>query len=163
MNDYKFIPPNITRKIVSKVMMYIFDEKYDSILVFTQPQFPEAGLQIPAGTIEAEESVEHAAARELQEETGLGNSVGLSYFAVTYFDMQEFKDEVHIRHWFTGVYKSETPNSSWIYLENQGEDLPDLEYSYSWIPIEEAHHLIAGHGHLADLAHSILLQSELEN
>ena len=41
------------------------------LLVFEHRDIPDAGVQVPAGGIEADESVEDAARRELREETGV--------------------------------------------------------------------------------------------
>lgn len=41
------------------------------LLVLDQPEAPEAGVQLPAGGVEAGETPEAAAGRELGEETGL--------------------------------------------------------------------------------------------
>ncbi|WP_231514871.1 NUDIX hydrolase [Oceanobacillus salinisoli] len=42
------------------------------VLVFQHP-IPEAGLQIPKGTVKAQEDTYHAVMREIEEETGLKN------------------------------------------------------------------------------------------
>lgn len=41
------------------------------LLVFSQPLSPEAGIQVPAGTIGENETPEDAVQREAREETGL--------------------------------------------------------------------------------------------
>ncbi len=52
-----------------KVLIYITQN--DRLLVFRHTQFPEAGIQVPAGTIKAGEDPLQAALREAWEETGL--------------------------------------------------------------------------------------------
>lgn len=58
---------------VEKVVAYITREVAGKrqLLVFTHRDHPEAGVQVPGGTVEAGESVESALLREVEEETGL--------------------------------------------------------------------------------------------
>ena len=48
-------------------------EGAERLLRFTHPDFPEAPIQIPGGTVEKGEAVESALHREIEEETGLAN------------------------------------------------------------------------------------------
>ena len=43
----------------------------DRLLVFRHTQFPEAGIQVPGGSVEPGEDLSAAALREAREETGL--------------------------------------------------------------------------------------------
>ena len=43
------------------------------LLVFTETDCPEAGLQVPAGTLEPGEDPRSGVLREAEEETGLSN------------------------------------------------------------------------------------------
>ncbi len=43
------------------------------LVVFTQADFPEAGVQVPSGTVDSGENLEQAVLREAYEETGLLN------------------------------------------------------------------------------------------
>ncbi len=52
----------------SKVVCYIIADR--NVLVFRHRHAPEAGIQVPAGTIEACEEPRSAAKREATEETG---------------------------------------------------------------------------------------------
>lgn len=54
---------------VRKVLIYLTQGR--RLLVFSHPFHPDAGLQVPGGTIEAGEDLREAATRELAEETGL--------------------------------------------------------------------------------------------
>lgn len=80
-----------------KVVCYITRNRQD-ILVFEHTQeYPGAGIQVPAGGVEAGESLEQAAIREAFEETGLelANPVLLGW--------REWRLELHIheqRHFF---------------------------------------------------------------
>ena len=54
---------------VKKVVAY--NTRGDELLVFTHREFPEAGVQVPAGTVEEGETLDAAVLREVHEETGL--------------------------------------------------------------------------------------------
>ena len=56
-------------RVVEKAFAYITRD--DELLVFRHVDFPEAGIQVPAGTIGPGESREAAVLREAREETGL--------------------------------------------------------------------------------------------
>lgn len=52
-----------------KVLCFVTRD--ESLLVFEHADVPDAGVQVPAGGVEAGETPEHAAIRELTEEAGL--------------------------------------------------------------------------------------------
>jgi NADH pyrophosphatase NudC (nudix superfamily) len=56
-----------------KVMAYVVRQSADGrqLLVFEQDRDAEAGVQVPAGTVEDGEPIEAALWRELMEESGL--------------------------------------------------------------------------------------------
>jgi ADP-ribose pyrophosphatase YjhB (NUDIX family) len=55
--------------LIPKVSIFVIDAD-DRLLVFEHTQSPEAGIQVPAGTLEPGEDPEAGAVRELREETG---------------------------------------------------------------------------------------------
>jgi 8-oxo-dGTP diphosphatase len=55
--------------MIEKVVTYITQK--DRLLVFRHTRFPEAGIQVPAGTVREGEDLLEAAYREAIEETGL--------------------------------------------------------------------------------------------
>ena len=63
------MPPQPVPVIVEKAVCYITRDR--RILVFEHPGAPDAGIQVPAGTIEPGEDPARAALREAAEESGL--------------------------------------------------------------------------------------------
>lgn len=72
-------------KSVRKVVAYII--RNSKLLVFEHRDYPEAGIQVPAGTAGDSEDLETAVLRETAEETGL-DGLGV----VRYLGSQEFED-----------------------------------------------------------------------
>jgi 8-oxo-dGTP pyrophosphatase MutT (NUDIX family) len=62
---------------IRKTKVVIYATWGDRLLVFRQPDFPDAGIQVPGGTVEDGERIEEAAAREFKEETGLAGQQSL--------------------------------------------------------------------------------------
>ena len=57
--------PDLKRKA------YAYITYEDRLLVFSHPHAPEAGIQVPGGTLNDDERPEDAVTREAREETGL--------------------------------------------------------------------------------------------
>jgi len=88
------------------------------LLVFKHRDFPEAGVQIPAGTVEPGEPVEAALFREIREESGVtGQQVQLVR------KLAEFPDPAwgNVRHVFHLVATVDLPEH-WEWLTNDYND-----------------------------------------
>jgi 8-oxo-dGTP pyrophosphatase MutT (NUDIX family) len=80
---------------------YAYVTNRDRLLVFSHPHAPEAGIQVPAGTIEPGEHPRDAVLREAREETGLDGLQVLRFLGDDVRDMRDIgKDEVHHRYFF---------------------------------------------------------------
>ena len=73
LDFYRFLATVDTMELKRKVLAYITKEEEDGreILVFEQKDNPDAGLQVPGGTIEEDELLIDALYREIEEETGI--------------------------------------------------------------------------------------------
>ena len=84
---------------------YAYITKGSRLLLFTHPEAPEAGIQVPAGTIEAGERPEDAAMREAREETGLAGLRFERFLAHDTRDMRDWRsDELQYR-WFRETWR----------------------------------------------------------
>ncbi len=86
---------------ISKALAYITREKSGQLelLIFEHVDFPEAGLQVPAGTIDHGESPEVAVLREVLEESGLTEFIYIQKLGVFEYEAK-YKNEHHSRHVF---------------------------------------------------------------
>ena len=83
-------------RVIHKVFAYI--TTHHQLLIFRHPYAPEAGIQVPAGTVEANEQAEEAVLREAFEETGLRNLTLNCFLGEQERDMTDFgRDEIHHR------------------------------------------------------------------
>jgi 8-oxo-dGTP pyrophosphatase MutT (NUDIX family) len=90
------------RKHVAKALSYITHA--GRLLVFRQPEFPDAGIQVPGGSVEVGEELEAAALREAREETGLSGLVVQSYLGTAAYELKVDVGDPHLRHFFHLAY-----------------------------------------------------------
>jgi 8-oxo-dGTP pyrophosphatase MutT (NUDIX family) len=123
----------------------------DLLLVFRHPETPEAGIQVPAGTIEDAERPDDAVMREALEETGLGGLTLVRFLGEQVRDMTDCgRDEIHHRYFFH-LHCAGRPPATWRHRERYPSDggtvHPLFEFSWARLPAEVPA-LIADHGAL---------------
>jgi 8-oxo-dGTP diphosphatase len=99
---------------VEKVYAYI---THDSrLVVFQHVGIPEAGWQVPGGTVEPGEPLDAAVMREVWEETGLTDVAIVRYLGERVREMHDVgRDEVQLRHFFH-LRLMDTPPEHWQHL-----------------------------------------------
>jgi len=115
------------------------------VLVFQHP-IPEAGIQIPKGTVKQGETPENAVLREMKEETGLDN---LSLKGLIAKDLWK-ADEGALHERF--FYHLSAPNTKeeWSFNPTGGEEENGLMFRFFWISRVHDVQLIRGHGDYLD-------------
>ena len=103
-----------------KVLAYV--TRSSRLLVFTQPESPEAGIQVPGGTVEPDEAVEDAALREAIEESGLAE-LRLGIFLGDLYYTDHNLNEIRHVHFFH-VWCEEEPPTTWRHYEFTASDRP---------------------------------------
>ena len=119
--------------MIGKVTAYITNG--NRLLVFEHTEFPEAGIQVPSGTIDPGESPETAVMREAWEESGLGGLIMARYLGVRHFDWTPFGlDIIHERQFFHLICPGQPP-ARWRHWElhpSQGPPEP-IEFEFYWV------------------------------
>lgn len=136
---------------LKKVIAYILRDTLGGtgreLLVFLHRDYPEAGLQVPAGTLEEGESAEEGLLREIEEESGLQGcriERKLGVFEWTHAETQN----VHERH----VFVLEAPQGTtdaWSWIETGGGAVSEEDgyvFLYHWEPINGDFELVANQG-----------------
>lgn len=127
---------------VDKVYAYIMRGK--RLLVFEHVGIPEAGWQVPGGTVEPGETSEAAVLREVWEETGLANVQIVRFLGEQMRDMSDFdRDETQRRRFFH-LTVTEEPPERWRHL---AEGRYIFEFTWAAMP-DSAPPLIADLGAL---------------
>jgi ADP-ribose pyrophosphatase YjhB (NUDIX family) len=136
------------------------------LLVFRHPDAPEAGIQVPAGTVEANERLENAVLREAFEETGLDNLMLVCLLGEQERDMSDFgSDEIHHRH-FYHLRCQGYPPATWQHEERSPSDNPaqtPILFEFFWAALPHAVPvLIADHGIMLPQLFAVLFPKERE-
>lgn len=135
------------KPVIHKVFAYITAGQ--RLLVFEHPESPEAGIQVPAGSLEKDESPQAGVLREAYEETGLANLELGVFLGEQVRDMSDFgKDEIHHRHFYHVIFTGESQNR-WSHLEKFRSDgsRRATPFDLYWVDLPDGvPELIADHG-----------------
>ena len=133
--------------IIHKVFAYITNR--NRLLVFRHTDFPEAGIQVPAGTVLANEDLATAVLREAEEETGLRDLTIKTYLGDQIRNMDDVgKQEIHHRH-FYHLLCSGDPPEEWQHDETSPSDggSSPIHFEFFWAEMpDRIPELIADHG-----------------
>src|SRR5689334_18782417 len=111
-------------KLIEKQKVLIYITRKNKLLVFEHPFSPEAGIQVPGGTMEPDEKPENAALREAREETNLTALKLHAFLGVQQRDMSDFgADEIHYRYFYHVLCQQDTPET-WDHGERFPSDEP---------------------------------------
>lgn len=130
--------------IRQKVFAYITHRQ--RLLVFRHRDFPEAGIQVPAGTLEPGEKPAVGVLREAREETGLVNLRIVSLLGEQRRDMSDFgKPELHHRTFFH-LCCWQPPPEQWSHAEIHASDGSEpIWFEFFWVALTAVPPLIADH------------------
>jgi len=113
---------------IKKVVAYITSGR--RLLVFEHTEFPEAGIQVPAGTVDPGEDPQTAVLREAYEETGLSNLK-----LVRALGKRTFKGDgrTYVRHFFRLFYPGQPPER-WRHMEEDpsNDTNEPIEFELYW-------------------------------
>ena len=143
----------IALSVRRKVLAYV--TRGDELLVFRHRDFPDAGLQVPAGTIEEGEDPENAALREVREESGLTDVRVVGFLGRYLYDAAPERDEAHDRR----VYHLELTGpaeQAWLHYETDPSDGgPPIAFEFFWMSLRDPELRLAGGQ--GDLLHKLAI------
>jgi 8-oxo-dGTP diphosphatase len=119
-----------------KVLAYITRLGDSQVLVFAHKHHPEAGLQVPGGSVEEGEELLAALWREIKEESGLSRldlvgQIAKSPFCNPHTGEWQERNIFHLR-------ASDESTDTWLHIvKGQGEDL-GLHFEFTWLAVGEA-------------------------
>jgi 8-oxo-dGTP pyrophosphatase MutT (NUDIX family) len=138
---------------IQKTFAYISRQKLGKLeLLVFQHWHPEAGIQVPKGSVEKDETPQAAALREAYEEAGLERLELVAHLATdwVHFPFDQGNQEVQERHFFH-FQTLEPLAESWTHqVQGEGADR-GMVFRYFWLPICDASRLVANMGDYAHL------------
>lgn len=128
-----------------------------ALAVFTHrlPGAPEAGVQVPGGTIEAHETPEAGALREAFEETGLADLELVRHLAT---DLWRGDGRTTWRYFYHLRVVGPVPEA-WDHEVSAGQDDKGMVFRYRWVSLAEAGALIGPMGDYLGLLESCALRA----
>jgi 8-oxo-dGTP pyrophosphatase MutT (NUDIX family) len=124
---------------VRKQAVAAYITRGDLLLVFSHLNSVEAGIQVPAGTMESGETPEAAVLREAYEETGLSGLEIVSFLGEREIDQRPFgKNEIHRRFFFHLHCHEDTPEQ-WQHEETDphGGSAEQIILAFFWVAFPE--------------------------
>lgn len=127
-------------KTKQKVLAYITRKSsgtFSEVLVFLHQDHPEAGLQVPGGTVDPGEDLSEAILREIFEESGLKLDKAdiVSMIGETDYQRKDIP-EINHRHYFL-IQRNDLPETWAHTVHSSGAD-DGLVFLYSWMETSKA-------------------------
>lgn len=145
---------NQTKPTKTRRRVYAYVTSKQGVLILEHPEHPEAGLQVPGGTIETDETPAEAARREVFEETTLEITAEPVLLGRHRFDMREFDMDEQQDAWFYQLHSTEETQKSWLHEERFPSDQTGAEpipFRLYWAALPYGGKpLIAHHGKYLD-------------
>jgi 8-oxo-dGTP pyrophosphatase MutT (NUDIX family) len=113
-------------------------------LVFRHTDFPEAGIQVPGGTVEPGEDPARAVMREAYEETGL-TELRLVAFLGRTCKPDHLPGPDH-RRYFYHLVCGDIPPERWVHYEmnpSDGSPAP-IEFEFFWVTLRDGVSSLSG-------------------
>jgi 8-oxo-dGTP pyrophosphatase MutT (NUDIX family) len=107
------------------------------LLVFRHVDFPEAGLQVPAGTIDPGEDPAQAVVREAGEETGLAGLALVSFLARDERDMSDCGVDELRHRWFFHLRYDGPVRESWRHAETSDGRREPIWFEFFWADLPD--------------------------
>src|SRR6185295_6523049 len=125
---------------MQKVIAYITHG--EDLLVFEEPDFPEAGTQVPGGTLESQELPAAGVMREAAEETGLRDlRLVRSLGAVTCAG----PSGQQVRRYFFQLASDDRAGETWDHWESSpSTGGPPIRFRFRWVPLRGVPPLAGG-------------------
>jgi ADP-ribose pyrophosphatase YjhB (NUDIX family) len=121
-------------RITIRVAAYIIRPDHQGLhqlLLFNQPDCPEAPIQIPGGGVEPQESIEYALHREILEECGLSDLTIIRKLGVSEICWRQPRKLISYRHCFLLQASQHTPDVWDHIVQGDGIDA-GMKFSYFW-------------------------------
>lgn len=121
-----------------KHKVYAYITHGDRLLVFSHLDFPEAGLQVPGGSMEKGEDPATAVMREAFEETGL-HHLQIDRYLGEYDDVLPEFGQIHRRRFYHLICCGDSPPERWEHAEmnpSDGSPAP-IRFEFFWIPVSD--------------------------
>lgn len=137
-----------TYKLKNKALAYITRQTKTGIelLIFAHRDYPEAGLQVPGGTLDDGEDPLTGMLREVKEEAGLENFSQVVLLGETTY-VAKGKEEIHARSFFQLTFE-EVSKTSFVHTVSVGEEDKGLVFLYRWVPLVDLPELAAEMGEM---------------
>ncbi|MFJ8354331.1 NUDIX hydrolase [Bacillus paramycoides] len=141
-----------------KVHAYVTREKEGimQLLVFKHRDIPEAGIQVPGGTVDEGETLTAAILREVQEESGLCH-LYIERFLADYIIYVKEKKEYQKRHFFHVSLVTDVKDT-WEHIVSDGEEDKGLAFCYEWVDIAKCPELAGKQGEFLHLLDEIYVK-----
>ena len=142
-------------KVSHKVTAYINCQR--KLLVFAHVDFPEAGIQVPGGSVDQDEDINEAVLREAREETSLEELQITEYLGKKDYVFQSLVDEpiMERRHFFHLSYPGPIDDRRWRYWEESPSEGKEKKILFELYWVDQKEELPELSGNLGEMLNRI--------